>query len=363
MDSEQPTTPQPAPRPERRLVRPRDDRQLAGVCAGLARYFDLDPVLFRVGAVALALFGGLGVILYLAAVALIPSDGDAPDPSGRRRRGLAVVGVVLLVVAAGILLSDGPFGFGGGWVAWPVILLIGAAIGAWWLMSGERPSSEPRDLARTILAGLAVLTACLLLAVGGAWLTGIGGGTVVAAVVIALGVALIGAAFLGRARWLILPALSLALPVAFVSAAGIDLHGGAGDRQYAPTSTAQVRDHYRVGAGRLIVDLRGARLTAGDRPLKLDVGAGQGVLIVPADVCVATDARVGMGIVQEFDRNDAGLDVHRNDRPVATPGNARIVLDAHVGVGDLEIRHDWPEGGRGFHRDLSGQRNTGCIGA
>jgi phage shock protein PspC (stress-responsive transcriptional regulator) len=358
------TTPTP-PAPERRLVRPSAERQLAGVCAGLARYFGVDPVLFRIGAVALALFGGLGVILYLAAVALIPSDEEGPAETRRRNRGLAGIGVVLLVVAAAILFSGGPFhgpGFGP-WVAWPLVLVIGAAVGAWWLMSGERPGPEPRNLLRAIVGGFAILVACFVLAIGGAWLAGIGGGTVAAAVVIALGVALIGAAFARRARWLALPALSLAIPVAFVSAAGIDLHGGAGNREYMPTSVAQVRDHYRVGAGRLIVDLRDVRLPAGDRPLKLDVGAGQAVLIVPADVCVATKARTGIGVVQEFDRDDGGIDVHRDNEPAAAPGNARIVLDAHVGVGDLQIRHDWPDHGRGFHRDLAGQSNTGCVAA
>jgi phage shock protein PspC (stress-responsive transcriptional regulator) len=346
--------------PQRRLVRPRADRQLAGVCAGLARYFETDPILVRIGAVALALFGGLGVVLYLAAWALIPAD-DAPE-SAPRNRGLAAIGVVLLVVAAGIVFSAGPWdgGWHRSWIAWPLVLLIAAGIGAWWVITGQKPSSEPRDLARSILAGLAVLVACFVLAIGGAWLAGISG-TAAAVVVIAFGVAVVGAAFARKARWLALPALSLALPVAFVSAAGIDLHGGAGDRSYVPTSAAQVRDHYRVGAGRLVLDLRQAQLPAGDRKLKLDVGAGQAVLIVPSNVCVATDARSGIGVVQEFNRDDAGIDVHRTNQPVAAPGNARIVLDAHVGIGDLQIRHDDPDRGNGFHRDLGEQRNTGCA--
>jgi phage shock protein PspC (stress-responsive transcriptional regulator) len=346
--------------PQRRLVRPRADRQLAGVCAGLARHFETDPILIRIGAVALAFFGGLGVILYLAAWALIPSD-DAPE-SGSRNRGLAAIGIVLLVVAAGIVLSAGPWGGGWhrGWIAWPIVLLIAAAIGAWWVITGQKPSSEPRDLARSIAAGLGVLVACCILALGGAWLAGISG-TAAAVVVIAFGVAVVGAAFSRRARWLALPALSLALPVAFVSAAGIDLHGGAGDRTYVPTSAAQVRDHYRLGAGRIVLDLRQAQLPAGDRRVKLDVGAGQAVLIVPSDVCVATDARAGIGVVQQFSHDDGGIDVHRIDQPVAAPGNARIVLDAHVGLGDVQIRHDRADTDRGFDRELAGQRNTGCA--
>jgi phage shock protein PspC (stress-responsive transcriptional regulator) len=45
---------------------------LAGVAAGLAEFFDVDPTLVRVGFVALALLGGLAVPLYLAAWLLIP---------------------------------------------------------------------------------------------------------------------------------------------------------------------------------------------------------------------------------------------------------------------------------------------------
>lgn len=45
---------------------------IAGVAGGLADYFGLDPVLVRVLFVALAVFGGGGIILYIACWALIP---------------------------------------------------------------------------------------------------------------------------------------------------------------------------------------------------------------------------------------------------------------------------------------------------
>jgi phage shock protein PspC (stress-responsive transcriptional regulator) len=47
---------------------------LGGVAAGLADYFDVDPVLVRIGFVALAFLGGLSVPLYLAGWALIPDE-------------------------------------------------------------------------------------------------------------------------------------------------------------------------------------------------------------------------------------------------------------------------------------------------
>src|SRR5947207_2838317 len=117
--------PDPAPeaQPEpRRLKRSRDDRLIAGVCGGLGRYFGIDPVIFRVGAVALVFLGGAGVLLYLAAILLVPEEGSE-EQGGRSlgQRGLAITGVVLLVVATGVILSHGPFHF---WPAWPLGFLL-----------------------------------------------------------------------------------------------------------------------------------------------------------------------------------------------------------------------------------------------
>lgn len=47
---------------------------IAGVCAGLADYFDVDVVLVRVAVAALALAAGVGVPLYLAAWLLVPDE-------------------------------------------------------------------------------------------------------------------------------------------------------------------------------------------------------------------------------------------------------------------------------------------------
>lgn len=59
---------------EMRLHRRSRGRMLGGVAVGLADYFDVDPVLVRIGFVALAFLGGLSVPLYLAGWALIPDE-------------------------------------------------------------------------------------------------------------------------------------------------------------------------------------------------------------------------------------------------------------------------------------------------
>ena len=58
------------------LRRSGDDKMLAGVAGGIARYLNADVTLVRVIIAALALFTGAGVALYIAAWLLIPGDGE-----------------------------------------------------------------------------------------------------------------------------------------------------------------------------------------------------------------------------------------------------------------------------------------------
>ena len=50
----------------KKLHRFPEDRKIAGVCGGLGDYFDLDPVFFRLFFLVSVLFGGLGILLYIA---------------------------------------------------------------------------------------------------------------------------------------------------------------------------------------------------------------------------------------------------------------------------------------------------------
>jgi phage shock protein PspC (stress-responsive transcriptional regulator) len=72
------------------LVRRREDRMLAGVCAGFADYFRLDVTLVRViVAVVSVLTGGAGVLAYLAAWVIIPGEDEktsiAQDIFGKKQ--------------------------------------------------------------------------------------------------------------------------------------------------------------------------------------------------------------------------------------------------------------------------------------
>lgn len=58
----------------RQLRRSSEDKMLAGVAGGVARYLDADVTLVRVIFAVLALCSGVGVAAYLAAWLLIPAD-------------------------------------------------------------------------------------------------------------------------------------------------------------------------------------------------------------------------------------------------------------------------------------------------
>jgi phage shock protein PspC (stress-responsive transcriptional regulator) len=64
-----PSRPQP-------LSRPVDDRMVAGVAAGIARYLGADVTIIRILLVVLAFVGGAGVPIYLAGWLLIPEEGS-----------------------------------------------------------------------------------------------------------------------------------------------------------------------------------------------------------------------------------------------------------------------------------------------
>jgi len=59
---------------EKRLVRPKEGRWLAGVCAGFARHFGLDPTLVRVVWAVCVCLGGTGILAYLICWIVIPNE-------------------------------------------------------------------------------------------------------------------------------------------------------------------------------------------------------------------------------------------------------------------------------------------------
>ena len=76
--------------------------------------------------------------------------------------------------------------------------------------------------------------------------------------------------------------------------------------------------------------------------MTLDVGVGEGVVVVPENVCVASRADVGVGAVQVFDRESAGVDVTGRTRRRAPRVRPVVVVHGDVGMGVLQVRHTDP---------------------
>ena len=58
----------------KRLVRPREGRKIAGVCLGIAEYFDLDPTLIRLIWLVLIFGAGSGLLAYIVGWIVMPEE-------------------------------------------------------------------------------------------------------------------------------------------------------------------------------------------------------------------------------------------------------------------------------------------------
>jgi phage shock protein PspC (stress-responsive transcriptional regulator) len=59
---------------EKKLYRSRTDKKICGVCGGVAKYFNIDPTLVRLGVALFTLFGGCGLLAYIVCALVIPEE-------------------------------------------------------------------------------------------------------------------------------------------------------------------------------------------------------------------------------------------------------------------------------------------------
>jgi phage shock protein PspC (stress-responsive transcriptional regulator) len=265
---------------------------VGGVSGGLGDYFNVDPVVFRILFAVTTLVGGAGLLAYVIAWIVVPRDDGSGRPDADHSVGRRIGLAVLVLIGAG------------------AALVLGAGLLA-----------------------------------GSAWAAASGGALGIAIAIIALGVVLTIAALTGANRRVIaglavLTAL-LALPAAVVAAAGFDIDGSVGDRTYRPaTASAIPHNGYKLGVGKLEIDTRRLDWKRGDVvDLKLKLGVGDAVVVVPDNVCVENHIDVGAGAIDLLGTEQDGLDV---DSPtVPAPSTApRLRLDGDVGIGALEVvRH------------------------
>lgn len=60
----------------KKLYRSETDKKLAGVCGGIAEYFNIDSSLIRIGWVIFTFAGGAGVLAYIIAAIILPKKSD-----------------------------------------------------------------------------------------------------------------------------------------------------------------------------------------------------------------------------------------------------------------------------------------------
>jgi phage shock protein PspC (stress-responsive transcriptional regulator) len=286
----------------RRLQRSRSDRMLAGVSGGLARYFEIHPAVFRVGFVVLTLLGGAGILIYAAAALVMPDEGKEDSIAtaalrNRRDRPWPLIGLGFLAVAGVVLLSRATLWPDGD--AWFLFLIAGAVI--LWITRhpAADPALGPKELAvedsrrvRRVLGWLAITLATLV-------------------------------------------ALLLVAVAVFAAVFQVHVGRGIGDRTYAVTSVDDLKRDYRLGIGSLELDLRALQLPPGETHVDATVDVGEVHVTVPAGVGLVVHGSAEIGEVDL--PGGVGGDGRNVESDVVEPGVRTLVLDAHTGLGSVEV--------------------------
>ena len=63
----------------KKLYRSRSSKMLAGVCGGVAEYFEIDPTLVRVAWAVISTFAGAGLVAYILCAIIIPEKPENPN--------------------------------------------------------------------------------------------------------------------------------------------------------------------------------------------------------------------------------------------------------------------------------------------
>ena len=296
-----------------RLERSRSDRMFVGVCGGLARYFGINPAFYRVGFVVLALIGGAGILIYLAAALVIPDEGKQDSIASaalreRRDHPLPLVGLGIAAVAAAVLLSRVSF-WPRGDAAWVLVLIAGGAVFLFTRHRGGAP--VPPAVEEGEEGTTAVVAPARRRRFWRPFLIVLGS----------------------------LIALVLVTVAIFVAVFPVHLNRGVGNQTYVPATAADLHRSYRLGVGDLFLDLRNVRLPVGETRLTTRVDVGGLRVIVPPDAALRVRAGVRLGYLNLFGDANDGRNV---DDSVTEKGARVLVLDAHVGAGSLRVSRHLP---------------------
>jgi len=135
----------------RRFRRDRRYKALAGVCSGLGRQCDIDPVIFRITLVVLSATGGIGLIFYGFVWLLVPYEDEENNELRKlltgRVDGQALTAVLFALVGCGVFLTMLK---NGGVLAFSVVLSLLLAGAGYW--SRQRGAPDPDPLAAQAVA-------------------------------------------------------------------------------------------------------------------------------------------------------------------------------------------------------------------
>ena len=360
--------------PPRRLVRTDDGRWLGGVCAGLGRYFDINPLVYRIAFAALALAGGTGVLLYIAAWLVIPGERSeesvAVETLRRHRdRPWLLLGVGLLSFGALLALSEARFWPSTGNL-WLAATLGGAAL-LWWHVANrdraprhaprrtaEEPTAEtapgappapsvPRPASRRgshrssrrCSAHSSPPRACSACSRCSTSTTSMSLSRLAAGVAI-IGVAIaFGAMTQRRVGGLVFLGLILLGAFGVAAATPVSVSSGVGEKIERPESVAALEPTYELGIGELDLDLGAVSLPSGTTSVDASVGVGSLVITVPRDVALEVDAHAGVGEVNVLGRRDDGVDAQKTITVAgSSPDAAVLEVEADIGIGNIEVR-------------------------
>ncbi|MFJ8805026.1 PspC domain-containing protein [Streptomyces sp. NPDC102490] len=133
-----------APGPPHRFRRDRRHKVLAGVCAGLGRQCDLDPVIFRITLAVLSATGGIGLLFYGFAWLFVPYDDEEENEVRKlltgRVDGHALTAVLFALVGCGIFLT---MLRNGGVLTFAVVLSLLLAGAGYWSRHRRAPEPDP----------------------------------------------------------------------------------------------------------------------------------------------------------------------------------------------------------------------------
>lgn len=353
------------------------DRIVAGVCAGAARYLNIDPVIVRVVLAVLTFAGFAGVILYVAAWVLLPAEGEDRSLAAdwfrldRNEEQVRVVGLVAAVVVALLaMLGDNSWRWWGGAPWW----LLPVALGYYVLVirprrrreaevarvavpvpvtvttpDGERtvvmppprPPLPPRRRRSPALTLLVVSLIAIAVAATRIWSEYNQDVPLTVYLAIALGIVGLGlvvGTFFGNGG----PLIGIGVLLAMALAVGSVLPSGRlGEQTVAPTSAADVESRYRHGVGLLELDLTrvGDPEALAGRSTELDGGVGVVRVIVPDGLRVTVDASVRAGEIDVFGRTVDGTRVSLSASDQATDGPTGRAFHLQVDhrVGQIEV--------------------------